>query len=273
MMKLFYKITALTVVIFAFILIPFDQTVTYADHQKSVFSAVETASQQGVPEEVINRLLAYALDNQLSGKHTVQLLSVMIEVHKAKLPIDPFVEKIQEGLAKQVPPEKLVNSLNKRLNNYKFVKELLKKKYVGTQNFAESVLSVFVESLDFGLTKEELSLLINTAPQVPPQMLSIAAKNKALLRQLTFEEKFVDDILFIGLKYQSFTSRWSLFFKVVMAAERKGISQARIANASKDILSENGDLEEVLTVLGFSSRDVRHGPHLDSPPDVDEGDY
>jgi hypothetical protein len=273
MMKLFYKITVLAVVIFAVILIPLDQTATYADHQKTVLSAVKSASQQGVPEKAITRLLVYALDNQLSGKHTVQLLSMMIKVHKAKFPIDPFVEKIQEGLAKQVPPERLVNSLNKRLNSYKFVKELLKKKYVGTQNFAESVLLMFVDSLDFGLSKEELNLLIIQAPQVPPKMLSIAAKNKALIRQLNFEEKIVDDILFTGLKYQSFTSRWSLLFKVVAAAGRKGISQARIAKASKDVLSRNGDLEEVLSVLGFSSRDIRHGPHLDSPPDVDEGDY
>jgi hypothetical protein len=103
-------------------------------------------------------------------------------------------------------------------------------------------------------------------------MLAVAARNKALLRQLSFEEKIIDDILFTGLKYQSLTPQWSLFFKVASAARQKGISSSRMAEVAKDVLIQKGDLKQVLKELDFTSRDVRHGPHLGSPPGEDEED-
>jgi hypothetical protein len=61
-----------------------------------------------------------------------------------------------------------------------------------------------------------------------------------------------------------------LFFKVAAAARQKGISPTRIAEVAKDVLIQNGDLKQVLRELEFTSRDVRHGPHLESPPGAEE---
>jgi hypothetical protein len=269
-MKAFYKAIALLIAIQTICIVSLGQPSVYASHQGPVVSAVESARRQGVPEEIINHLLAYALDNQLGADHTVHILSILIRVREAQLPLSPYLDKIQEGLAKQIDPQRLEDGLNKHLNDYQFVRQLLEKKYAGSRIYAESDLKDLVESLDFGINREELRLLFDRAPAVPPEMMAVAAKNKALLKQLAFDDGIIDDILFTGLAKNSLTPRWSLFFKVAAAAKQKGISTARIAEVAKAVLSQNGDLGQVLTELEFTSRDVRHGPHLDSPPDADE---
>ena len=150
------------------------------------------------------------------------------------------------------------------------MRQLLKKKYAGSRIYYENDLTDLVESLGFGITRQELRLLFNRAPDVAPEMLAVAAKNKALLKQLAFDDRIIDDILFTGLQNQSLTPQWSLFFKIASAARQKGISSTRIAEVAKDVLIQNGDLKQVLMELEFTSRDVRHGPHLDSPPGADE---
>ena len=269
-MKAFYKITPLAIAIQVILLFSLGQTAVQAGHQKPVISAVESALQQGVPEEIINRLLAYALDNQLSAEHTVHLLAILTQVREAQFPVKPFLDKIQEGLSKLIDFERLESSLAKRLDDYRFVRQLLRKKYAASRVDADSDLTLLVESLDFGIKRGELRLLFDRAPAVPPAMLAVAAKNKALLKQLSFDDGIIDDILFTGLANNSLTTRWSLFFKVAAAAKRKGIPTARIGEVAKNVLIQHGDLHQVLKELEFTSRDVRHGPHLDSPPDVEE---
>jgi hypothetical protein len=248
----------------------FGQTTVYAGHQTPVLSAVDSARRQGVPEEILTRLLAYALDNQLGADHTVHILTILISIRESQFSLNPFLDKIQEGLAKQIDPQRLEDGLNKRLDDYKFVRQLLKKKYAGYRIFSENDLTDLVESLEFGITRQELRMLFSRAPDVPPEMLTVAAKNKALLKQLAFDDSIIDDILFTGLKNRSLTPQWSLFFKLASAARQKGISSTRIAEVAKDVLIQNGDLKQVLMGLEFTSRDVRHGPHLDSPPGADE---
>ena len=269
-MKAFYKTIALLIAIQAICLVSPGQRAVYAGHQTPVVSAVESARRQGVPEEIINRLLAYALDNQINAEHTVHLLAILKQVREAQFPVKPFLDKIQEGLSKLIDFERIEGSLVKRLDDYQFVRQLLRKKYTPSRVYADSDLTVLVESLDFGIKRGELRLLFDRAPAAQPEMLAVAAKNKALLKQLSFDDEIIDDILFTGLANNSLTSRWSLFFKVAAAAERRGIPPARIAEVAKNVLIQHGDLQQVLSELEFTSRDIRHGPHLDSPPDADE---
>lgn len=269
-MKTFCKSIALLLSIQVICLASFGQTAVYAGHQKPVLSAVNSARRQGVPEEILTRLLAYALDNQLGADHTVHILTILVRVREDQFSLNPFLDKIQEGLAKQIDPQRLEDGLNKLLDDYKFVRQLLKNKYTGSRLYSENDLTNLVESLGLGITRQELRLLFNRAPDVPPEMLAVAAKNKALLKQLSFDDEIIDDILLTGLAKNSLTPNWSLFFKVAAAAKRKGIPSTRIAEVAKDVLIQNGDLKQVLRELEFTSRDVRHGPHLESPPGADE---
>jgi hypothetical protein len=269
-MKVFNKVIVLLIAIQMICLASFRQTAIYAGHQGPVLSTVNSARLQGVPEEVLIRLLAYALENQIGRDHTVHMLTILIRVHEGQFPLSPFLDKIQEGMVKQIDPQRLVDGLNKHLDDCQFVRQLLEKKYTGSRVYSENDFTVLVDSLKFGNTRQELRDLFNRAPAAPLAMLSVAAKNKALLRQLEFDDRTIDAIMFTGLKNHSLTPRWSLFFKVAAAAKQKGIPTARIAEVTKAVLAQNGDPVQVLKELEFTFRDVRHGPHLDSPPDADE---
>ena len=266
MMNVHYKITILSVSILLVLAIIIGQGTANADQKKMVISAVETARRQGISEEIISNILAYSLDGKNNKSHSIHLLSILIRVSEAGIPLNPFDDKINEGFGKQIQPEKIEKSLNKLFDNYVFVRDMLDKAYNNSWVYSEKDILALVESMDYGLPRNELRLLFEWAPAISPEMLSTAAINKALLRQISIDDKLIDSIIYTGLSNQSLTPRWLLFFKVVVAAEKKGISSTKIANAAKDVLTQKGDVGKILEKLGFTSRDVRHGPHIDSPP-------
>ena len=269
-MKTFSKITVQAVFI-SMCLSLFSVQVTWsAEYKLTVHSAVENARSNGIPEETLTRFLAYALDNHISGDETIQFLIILIRVQEAGFSLSTFVEKYQEGLAKKINPEIIEKALKQHLNDYLYVRELIENNYNDQIGYSEIIIKQFVESMDYGNTRGQLRVLFDWAPGIPPEMLSIAAKNKALLRQISFDDETIEDILFTGLTNKSLTPRWSLLYKVVSAAKRKEIPSDQVVKAVKSVLIQRGDVGDILNNLGFTFRDIRHGPHLDSPPNESE---
>jgi hypothetical protein len=263
-MKAFYKKRYLAVAFHLLAILLLSQIAISADNDNTVIPAVESAINQGVSTEIIARVLSYSIDYRLNTEQASYIISILTEANKANLPLNPIHNKIREGLNKQIPPKLLIIGLRRHLDDYIFVDKLLYKKYNDSKAYNDEAIIGLVDSINYGITKDEMKQLFKTAPMVPPEMLSIAAKNKALLRQIGYDDKLIDDILITGLENSSLTSRWELLFKVAAAADKKEISKTAFVNASKKVLIQNGDIVQVLELLDFTLRDVKHGPHLDS---------
>lgn len=233
----------------------------------SIHAAVQAARQEGVPEAVIVDLLSDGFEAGLNADQMAPLVHVLSEVRQADLPLPPFLTKIHEGLHKQIDPRLLMASLHRRMDDYRFVRRQLQHKYAGRNASGRSDLTVLVESLDLGLSRESMARLFQQAPAVAPAMLAVAANNLALLDQLDFPRRLAEEMLLTGLKHQHLTTRWAGLFKVAAAARRKGISDERLAEVVKMVLRSGGDLPQVLKALDFTSRDVRHGPYWRPAPE------
>ena len=239
----------------------------YAQSQVTpVATLVEKARAAGIPDHKLNQVLTLCVDHRLAPADTSAILEVLLMARTANLPLEPFVGKIEEGLAKGVPVQAIVAALEQKADDYRFVQTLLLRAVpsVKGQPLPENDLTSIVNSLNGGVSRQELMKFIEEAPAAPVSMLAIAAENLALLRQMGFEETLTSRILSTGLRLKSFAPSWRYLPRIVVAARSKGMSDPDIAEAAVKALSEKRDVAGLMQMLGFTGRDLRHGPSAGS---------
>ena len=225
----------------------------------SVTASVRAARTAGVSETALNRLMILAVDHRLEDDGVVRLVNFLQTVQTENLPIDAFMGKIEEGLAKQVPLNTIAAVLARRLEDYRFVRRVLTRK-TGEQEISHQDLNRMVGSLDGGITREELARFILEAPRQDLSMLARATEILALLKQVRFNESLTREILFTGLRNNSLTQSWDYLARVVATAKRRQISDDEIARAARQALEANRPFGDFMAALGFTPRDLRHGP-------------
>lgn len=248
--------------LFAAFLVVASVSLSYGQGQpadQSVTASIRAARTVGVSETVLNRLMSLAADHRLEDDGVVRLLNFFQTVQTEDLPIDPFMGKIEEGLAKQIPLDTIAAVLGKKLEDYRFVRRVLTIK-TEEQEISHQDLSRMVGSLDGGITREELARFIQEVSTQDLSMLARATEILALLKQVRFNESLTREILFTGLRNHSLTQSWDYLAKVVSLAKHKGATDHEIAIAAQAALREKYPLKEFMAALGFTSRDVRHGP-------------
>ena len=238
-----------------------------AEHANQLFPTLESAKRQGIPEDILNYLLAYSVENSLDADHAVHVIQILTHVKEMGLSLAPFQDKIREGISKHVAPGRIEEGLKEILSDYQFARDLLKEKFEAHQKQSETALQSLVEGLELGLSRQELRSFCESSPSVPPEMLAIAVRNLAYLKQIDFDSKLGDKILSTGLTNKSLTAEWSPFYRLASTAKRKGISDGDIAQAAVEALKEKKDLRQVLKRLGFILRNVKQGPLRSLPED------
>jgi hypothetical protein len=230
--------------------------------EQSIAEATQAARAAGVPEVVLNRVLTLSLERQLSPQYVSSFLTTLRLARMNDLAVEPFLLKIEEGLAKGIPPKSIAIALEQKIDDYRFVQDLVHRKgpVKAPGALPAEDLTVLVDSLSAGVSRQELERFVESAPPVPSAMLAIAVDNLALLKQTDLNADLINRMLMTGLRLKGFTPSWRYLAKVVVAAQAKGISGEQIAEATVAALEEKRDLRELMYALGFTSRDIRRGP-------------
>jgi hypothetical protein len=229
--------------------------------EPSVTASVRAARKAGVSETALNQLLILAVDHRLEDNGVVRLVNFLQTVQTEDLPIDPFMGKIEEGLTKQIPLSTLAAVLAQKLEDYRFVRRVLTRK-TGVQEISHQDLSRMVGSLDGGITREEFARFILEASGQDLSMLARATEILALLKQVQFNESLTQEILFTGLRKNSLSQSWDYLARVVVTAKRRQIPDDEIARAAREALEANRPFGDFMATLGFTPRDLRHGPAM-----------
>ena len=227
----------------------------------SVTASVRAARNAGVSETALNRLLILAVDHRLEDDGVVRLVNFLQTVQQEDLPIEPFMGKIEEGLAKQIPLNTIAAVLGQKLKDYRFVISVLTRK-TGEQQISHDDLSRMVGSLDGGISREEFTRFILEASGQDLSMLARATEILALLQQVQFNEYLTQEILYTGLRKNSLSQSWDYLARVVVAAKRRQIPDDEIARAAREALEANRPFGDFMATLGFTPRDLRHGPAM-----------
>ena len=239
--------------------------------EADVKSAVQTALGQGLTKEALNRVVSLGARYQVSPDHQVAIIKIMTTAGRDQLPVEPLVEKLEEGLAKNIAPVRIEAALLAKVDDFRFVRGLAQRKskaYGGSPEPTPTELADLTGTLEMGLSREELTRFIESAPDAPWSMLVIGAENTALLGQIGFDRVLTEKIIQAGLDDRGFSSSWSYLSRAVVAARDRGSTDEAIAKAALDTLKRKGTVRGMMEILGFTGRDLRREPQA-GPGDND----
>ncbi len=226
----------------------------------SLSVAIDDARFAGVPDSTVDRILAASYSRQLDVEKVIETLHFLASLPGEKIPLEPFVEKVDEGIAKRVDINQILAALNGKLGDYSFIMNLVPdaEKYPEDEYF--SGVRLFSDSLAFGLERRELSRIIREHPDAGMMQLAVAAELMAFLKWMAFDEKDSERIISAGLQSGRFTLEWRKLPNIVRVATQRGLSHQRITETVAATLRSNGSVQSLLPKLEFTSRDLRGRP-------------
>ena len=233
-------------------------------------TAVQTAKTNGVSEELISRILVVGVHYNLESKDLVGFLVVATEAGKRKLPIEPFIDKMEEGLAKRVEMHRIQQVLRHELVQYVYVQDMLQKTILQKGYRPEEMKSAAVvrlaRTLSMGIAQNEMQDLLQNAPKVSMGEIVDAVEFTAALKQAGEDFPEAKEITMVGLQHGFFTrTAWNLPL-MVSAARTNHLPENQIKAAALEVVKGNKTVLEAHTSLGLDPKSLARGPILSAPP-------
>ncbi len=232
--------------------------------------AVVEAQEAGVPAASLNRILTLGYERQLDPRDMGRLLVVLSQAQRESIPLQPFLSKIEEGMAKRIPPPRIVQVLEARLDDYRFVHAMLRehRRWLTKDGLLPPEMwSRLTESLYCGVTRDELAQLLAQTTEVP----GLAAFTRGVevfsaLKQVNMDAALSRQIAVAGIRQGYFSPGKQEFAGTVAAARRKGIPDQEIAEAALQAVATGISPSELQSRLGISSSEASTGPRVGGSP-------
>ena len=231
--------------------------------------AVEAARTKGVPEELITRILVVGYHYRLESGDLAGFLAVAAEAEQRKLPVEPLVDKMEEGLAKRVETYRIQQVLRRDLVQYGFVREVLQKTVFERGHQTEILTNTTVvrltRTLSMGIVQSEMQGLLEAAPKVSVGELVESVEFAAALKQAGEEFPTAKEITLAGLENGFFTrTAWTLPL-MISAAKTNHLPEDQIKAAALEVVKGNKTVLEAHTGLGLDPKSLARGPILSAP--------
>jgi hypothetical protein len=176
------KIGSKVFIALTLLLILFGKDALGQEMKSDVAEAVKEARSVGVPTSTLNQLLALGYQHQVDSKMMTSFVRTLTEAQREAIPLTPFANKIEEGLAKRVPHPIIQQVLQKKLDDYHFtrsaIQDTFKKRGEKQVAVAPEYLLRLSESLACGISREIYVVLLN---RLLPSSLSMPRRLKRSL--------------------------------------------------------------------------------------------
>jgi hypothetical protein len=235
--------------------------------QGDVSEAIKEAQSAGIGSTTLNHLLTLGYQNEVGSKGMAGFIRVLTEAQREGFPLEPFTNKIEEGVAKRVPSPLIETVLAKKFEDYQFTKSTIQEAFEkhGDKKpvIPHGYLSRLSESLSCGLSREELRTLVEhgSSPFILPP-LAMAAETMASLKQNQFDPAMAQQIALAGLKHNYFTPERIDIARIIIVARQKGIPDPTVTTAVLETFQTKGSLQGLASRLGVTSGDLGRGPAL-----------
>jgi hypothetical protein len=241
------------------------QSYAYAQATKgNVADAVKEARTTGVSTATLNHLLTLGYENQVDSQAMVHFIKILTAAQREEIPLEPFNNKIEEGLAKRVPVAVIQQVLTKKIEDYRFTLSVLREfsaKQVKKQTIPPEYLLRFSESLSCGISRENLRTLLERGVSSSPlSTLAMAVEMFASLEQNKFNPVAAQQIAFAGMKEDYFTPERRIFSRIILTAKQKGMDDQKIATLAIETIQRKGSLQDLASRLGVKGEDLVAGP-------------
>ena len=254
---------------FLLVLLLFVPALAFAEpSQRLMTDTVKEAREAGVSTTMLNHLLTIGYEYQVPAEVIVPLIQIITAAKREKLPIEPFVTKIEEGFAKRVSPSLIQQVLAKKLQDYRFIQSVLNeisRTRSGNESVSAEHLLRLSESLSCGITQDELHTFLKQAPTSSSySSVTMAIETIASLQQNQFNSATAQKIANAGLREDYFTPNQRDLARIMVVAKQKGVSEEKIADTALETIQKKGSLKEMASRLGVTSKELSHGPSVGS---------
>lgn len=206
-------------------------------------SRIYQVQQSGVPADVVNRLLAACYARRLPAEDIGRFLGDLQTAAGEGLPTVPLVDKVQEGLSKNVSPGAIGKALNRMVDQYRMMRRLAGSSSIGGY-LTSDIMVRLSQSLYIGLTEKELARLIRQAANANWHDVAAAAEFRAALKQYRFDQDLAEQIAVTGLKKGYFHNHgWDLL-DMIAQARRHNLRDREIAAIVLDFVNGRKTYEQ-----------------------------
>ena len=230
----------------------------------SLPTAVKEAQQAGVSTVTVNQLLSSGYENHVESSVMAGYIQFLTDIQREKLPLEPFVNKIEEGMTKRVSSQGIHHALMKKREDYRFTQSTIKetlRKHNKEHTIPNEDLVRLSETLSCGITRENLHFYVDHGlPSSSYQSLAITLDSVAALEQNRFDPDMTKKIALAAMKQNYFSPEKKDFANVVVAARKKGISDAKITSVALETIQKNGSPKDMASHFGLKAEDLAHGP-------------
>jgi hypothetical protein len=246
-----------------------------AEDATDVTAAVKRARDSGVPENVLNQMLAFGYKYNLKAVEMANFVNITRVAKEENLPIGPLVSKMEEGLGKHIPAGIIEQVLRQQLSQYHFARRVVHKTMnrwsIPTQSLESGELVRLSKTLSMGISRQEMEGFFARAPQAPIAEIVNALELMAALKQSHLQTDMSEEIVFTGLKKSFFSkTAWNLPL-MVSAAKTKKVADEKIKAAAIEVVRGEKSLLKAHTELGLDPYDLVRGPQFSGSPSEGTG--
>lgn len=136
-----------------------------ADEGKRIQRSFGVALQAGLGERDALYLVETCIEGRFETAQTLRILSVAAQLALAGLPVDGYAAKVNEGVSKRVPPDRVVQAAERRglaLNNAKSLLNTMVLEGFSASD-RDELLPGLAAALEAGRTSEEAQAILTEA--------------------------------------------------------------------------------------------------------------
>ncbi len=130
---------------------------------ESIDDSSQTLSDSGIEPEKIQAFTRSMLENRFSQRQVLEAHRIILKARQLNLPIDPLINKANEGMAKRVSPDMIIQAMNRIQSRYTFAERQLKNLSTNRSSI-NSLSRDIVAGLTAGIVEKEMEK-ISTALQ------------------------------------------------------------------------------------------------------------
>jgi hypothetical protein len=218
------------------------------------------AVRAGVSEDDVAELVQRGVDRGVPAGELVRFLEVVAEAKRRDLPVEPVLDKVKEGLAKRVPPDRILSAASRVSRDLAAARDLIQQAErdgvrVENARARTEALEEVAEALGGGVSAQELEKLVR---QVASS--SRRAEGMSLLEEVV---DATEDLASMGLAPPDAAA-------TVAAALTQGLSRREIDRLPKGLarqLKHGGSPEEAARRL---REEIRSGRREDGEVEISQ---
>lgn len=235
-----------------------------AGQHPAVEKAVHQAREVGVSENSINRMLTAGYRYSVAPGDMAQYVAVTQTAAKEGLPYTHLVDKLQEGLSKRIPAERINRVLNQQLMQLRVANRLANQFYNGEEHASEEAVGRVADLMMTGLSEKEIQSVMKLPAADGLKQHLEAATFFTMLKQAGLENGTSMRIVSQGLQNNFFNSFPVELAFTVKAAHAQKIKGDRIGGETLRVVTRQQTALQMQKNLGLGP--IRQPANISDKP-------